>query len=94
MARDLIVSDEEYISAAKYIESYGNDIQKSAEKYMEILERVSNGAITDKDICERLRKIRFAVAKVPSLVNNLTDSASAQIKNYVKDIDNADKGLY
>lgn len=94
MSGDLIVSDSEYLSAAEYVRAYGDRLSDAANEYLSILQRVSNYAISDKSICERLRIIHFSVSKIPGLIDSLTDSASAQMKNFVKDIDTADKNLY
>lgn len=93
-SRDVIVFDEEYISAADQISNYGEALIQLMDEYTSIMETVLGGAIRDEKISEKLRAILEQLPPIKSHIKSLCGEAKDFCKNYVTEIDSADQFLY
>lgn len=93
-SRDVIVFDEEYMNASKEMKDYCEALINKIDSYSKSVNVILEKAINDEKISENLRDIISHVETLKTEIEAIGQKASEACRDYVNEIDEADRFLY
>lgn len=95
MASDnLIVCDDEYLTAAYKVESLGDFLTEASTYYSKIIQYILDEAIEDDVMSAGFSRILSQIEPTADAMSAIKTAISEDLKNYITDIDEADSFLY
>ncbi len=94
MAKDVIVYDTEIGSLSSVIESYIQDLSACMQTYRTIIQMTVNRGLVDDIVTSRLNTLSNEIAKQQSVLNSLANAMTHNLKQFVNDMDSADRYIY
>ncbi len=94
MSRDVVIYDNELKTAASKIHNYCEDLADLISKYMASLQYVTEHAIQDALIAEKLNGLAERVHQIQAPLEEVADQVKEMVNSYISEVDAADQFLF
>ncbi len=92
--KGVVMYDNDYMAAATYIESYSSSLVGMINGYVNILARVTEGAIQDQKICAALANLANQTGALMEVISSVGEQAANASRSFISEVDSADSFLY
>lgn len=91
---NLVIVDDEYVSAARRIVTYGNDLKRIIDEYVNIMSYVNTSSISDVEICGAIESLLISTGKFSAVIQDITSDIFNKMNDFIEDVDRTDDFLY
>ena len=91
---NLVIVDDEYALEGENIVTYGNNLKRIIDEYVNIMSYVNTSAISDVEICKAIQSLIISTGKFSTVIQDITADIFNKMNNFIEEVDAADDFLY